>query len=540
MITYNELTSPQAIAGLRDYLVLALRSTGPDPGVDRIFQLGMLRVENGEIVNRNSTLIDPGMPIPAGITEESGITDEDAARGLSYPQMAASLAKLLLDGVVIADEDALGFVRTMLEENGFGGSFSFVDVRAYLALEHPELAELDPAQIAEALEIRAEEAPGILQDAALRYALLQQCQRYAASPGDSREAPLPPASDAPDEAAEEADSSQTPPPSAGQKPEKTAKKGLFPLIRLKPRQAPRKKRRRRDRLEGVWDLSTEEFIGYGAALISAVAALIFLPSWASLLFLLAGLVFLPLRPVRRLFRRIGLDGWKILVLGAALFVLASVVKPHTPGGGRVKKADDGPPSFIILTWNEPGEYGEEWTALNDDGVEERYIAFHLPTGIYRVLNNNVASAKVTVCDDVPEEKSVDIQDLLLEESTRTVTVLASKSKEITLDEGQHLRLSEDADNVIFQYLGEIPEVVEEDKDEQEDPNATAITAWVNGTEVRMRKSASVSAFIMATFDTGKEVKVTGESGDWTAVTVDNQKGFIYSRYITYEKPAGVE
>ena len=199
-------------------------------------------------------------------------------------------------------------------------------------------------------------------------------------------------------------------------------------------------------------------------------------------------------------------------------------------------AESGPPAFIILSWNEEGEYGQPWTAENDEGVEESYIAFHLPVGIYRVLNNNAASAKVTVCDDVPEEKSEDIQDLLLEESTRTVTVLASKSKELTLDEGQHLRLSENAENVIFQYLGEIPEVVVEEKDESEDPNATAVTAWVNGKEVRMRKSASVSAFIMATFDTGKEVLVTGETGDWTAVTVDNQKGYIYSRYITYEKP----
>ena len=181
MITYNELTSPQAIAQLRDYLVLALRTTGPDPVSDRIFQLGMLRVEDGEIVNRNSTLIDPGVPIPAELSELTGITDADAARGLLYPQMAASLAKLLLDGVVAADEEALGFVRTMLEAEGFSGSFSFVDVRAFLALARPELTGKEPEQIAEELHISTEEAPGILQDAALRYSLLQLCQRYAAA-----------------------------------------------------------------------------------------------------------------------------------------------------------------------------------------------------------------------------------------------------------------------------------------------------------------------------------------------------------------------
>ena len=99
----------------------------------------------------------------------------------------------------------------------------------------------------------------------------------------------------------------------------------------------------------------------------------------------------------------------------------------------------------------------------------------------------------------------------------------------------HMYFNMNTDLDAINYLQLAAELIHE-----VDPNATAITAWVNGTEVRMRKSASVSAFIMATFDTGKEVKVTGTTGDWTAVTVDNQKGYIYSRYITYEKPAGVE
>ncbi|MBO6040692.1 MAG: hypothetical protein J6P58_05735 [Oscillospiraceae bacterium] len=521
MLTYYELTSPQALAALRDYLVLALRSTGPDPASDRVFQLGMLRVEDGQIVNRNSALIDPGVPIPTELTELTGVSDEAAHGGLRYSQMAASLAKLLQDGVVVADEEALGFVRHMLEGEGFAGKFAFVDVRTLAQSLMPELESDDPEAIAAALDIEAEEEPGILREAALRQAILCACQA------------LLPAEDSPeDDAAPEDTEREKPPKPAG---EARRPKARLPLIRSKARPAPKKKRRK-DAFSGVWDMSSEDFIGYIAALASVVAALIFMPSWSSLLYLLAALVFLPIRPLRRRLRRWRLDGWRVLAIGLALFVLASVFKPHTPGAGKPRSENDGPPAFIILSWNEEGEYGQPWTAENDEGVEESYIAFHLPVGIYRVLNNNAASAKVTVCDDVPEEKSTDIQDLLLEESIRTVTVLASKSKELTLDEGQHLRLSENAENVIFQYLGEIPEVVEEEKDESEDPNATAITAWVNGKEVRMRKSASVSAFIMATFDTGKEVLVTGETGDWTAVTVDNQKGYIYSRYITYEKP----
>ena len=531
MITYYEMNAPQEIAALRSYLVLALQTTGPDPSRDRIFQLGMLRVEDGEIVNRNSTLINPGVPVPEELTELTGIRDEDVSGGLRYSQMAASLARLLPGSVVVADEEALGFVRGMLEEDGHDGSFAFVDVRMLAASLLSGLNSEDPEEIASALGAQVEEAPGILHAAALRCAILQACQALLEARASGEGTP-PEADAAP--AGEPAAASEEAPPSVKKKQRR------FPPLSRKKRSAPPKRRRRRELFADVWDLSTEDFIGYGAAIVSVVAALIFFPSWASLLFLLAALVFLPFRPLRRFLRRFRLDGWKLLALGAALFVLASLLKPHTPGAGKPRTTTDGPPSFIILTWNEEGEYGQPWTTLNDEGEEESYIAFHLPIGVYRVLNNNAASAKVTVCDDVPQEKSEDIQDLLLEESSRTVTVLASKSKEITLDEGQHLRLSENADNVIFQYLGEIPEEVVNEKTEQEDPNATAITAWVNGTEVRMRKSASVSAFIMATFDTGKEVKVTGTTGDWTAVTVDNQKGYIYSRYITYEKPAGVE
>ena len=528
MITYRELTDLQAVAALRDYLVLALRTTGPDPTADRIFQLGMLRVEDGAVVNTNSTLIDPGRPIPPELTELTGVRDEDAARGLRYPQMASSLAALLLDAVVVADEEALGFVRPMLEDAGFSGSFTFVDVRTLAFVLDPSLGALSTEELAAALAVGCEDAPGILREAALRCAILQGCIARIPEPAEEEAQAEP----APEEE-----------PAATQAPRKSgtaAKKGLFPRPR-KARSAPRRRRRRRSLLDNVWEMSSMDFFSYAAAIVCVIAALVFFPSWASLLFLLAGAVVLPLRPIRRFFRRYQLDGWRLLAIGAALFVLASVVKPHNPGTGRQRTVSEGPPSFIILTWNETGEYGKVWSAVNDDGVEEQYVAFHLPTGIYRVLNNNAASAKVTVCDDVPEEKAeTDIMDLKMEESTRTVTVLASKSKEITLDEGQHLRLSDGAENVIFQYLSEIPEVVVDEKKEEEDTSANAITAWVNGSQVRMRKSASVSAFIMATFDTGKEVKVTGVTGDWTAVTVDNQKGYIYSRYITYEKPAGVE
>ena len=65
-------------------------------------------------------------------------------------------------------------------------------------------------------------------------------------------------------------------------------------------------------------------------------------------------------------------------------------------------------------------------------------------------------------------------------------------------------------------------------------------AYVNGKEVRMRRSPSVDAYIMTTYDTGKEVVVLGVTGDWTQVKVDNRQGYIYSKYLSDTNPLAPE
>ena len=85
-------------------------------------------------------------------------------------------------------------------------------------------------------------------------------------------------------------------------------------------------------------MSSEDFISYAAAIACVVAAWIFFPSWSSLLFVLAAVIFLPLRPLRRQFRRWHLGGWRVLALAAAIFLLAVLVQPHTPGGGKARSS----------------------------------------------------------------------------------------------------------------------------------------------------------------------------------------------------------
>ena len=69
----------------------------------------------------------------------------------------------------------------------------------------------------------------------------------------------------------------------------------------------------------------------------------------------------------------------------------------------------------------------------------------------------------------------------------------------------------------------------------EQPEAT--TAYIRGTTVRFRSSPSTSSDILGEYNTGKEISVTGSSGDWTACVIDGKSGYVYSQYVTTAKPA---
>jgi DNA polymerase-3 subunit epsilon len=74
-------------------------TTGKRPGIDRAVQVALVRFENGKPVAATSTLINPGVPIPAEATSIHGITDEmvDGAPS-SHVWFSGDEPRQLLDG----------------------------------------------------------------------------------------------------------------------------------------------------------------------------------------------------------------------------------------------------------------------------------------------------------------------------------------------------------------------------------------------------------------------------------------------------------
>lgn len=74
------------------FVSIDTETTGRDPAVDRIVELGCVVFRGGEVVARKGWLVNPGQPIPADATEVHGIRDEDVA---DQPTFAEVLTEYL-------------------------------------------------------------------------------------------------------------------------------------------------------------------------------------------------------------------------------------------------------------------------------------------------------------------------------------------------------------------------------------------------------------------------------------------------------------
>lgn len=63
----------------RDFVVCDLETTGFDPVTDKIIEVGLVRLEEGEITGKYHSLVNPGRPLPLKIKRLTGLDDSDLA-----------------------------------------------------------------------------------------------------------------------------------------------------------------------------------------------------------------------------------------------------------------------------------------------------------------------------------------------------------------------------------------------------------------------------------------------------------------------------
>lgn len=97
--------------------IVDLETTGADPSRDRITEIAILLTDGNTLLETWSTLVNPGMPIPARIQTLIGITDAMVADAPTFPEIADTVRAKLSDAVFVAHNARFdyGFLRAAFE-----------------------------------------------------------------------------------------------------------------------------------------------------------------------------------------------------------------------------------------------------------------------------------------------------------------------------------------------------------------------------------------------------------------------------------------
>src|SRR5688572_8314967 len=101
--------------------IVDLETTGGQPAVDRVTEIGVIEVDGFEVTSEWSTLVNPGTAIPPPIQALTGITSEMVAAAPTFRELAGELYDRLAGRVFVAHNARFdyGFLRREFERAGF-------------------------------------------------------------------------------------------------------------------------------------------------------------------------------------------------------------------------------------------------------------------------------------------------------------------------------------------------------------------------------------------------------------------------------------
>lgn len=105
------------------YIALDLETTGLSPKEDRIIEIGAAWVENGEVGNTFSTLVNPRRQLPDYIIEMTGITQKDVDRAPQIGEILTDLSVFIGDRVLLGHQILFDYSFLKRAYVNAGGTF---------------------------------------------------------------------------------------------------------------------------------------------------------------------------------------------------------------------------------------------------------------------------------------------------------------------------------------------------------------------------------------------------------------------------------
>lgn len=172
------INNGKAIAQTTDYVVLDVETTGIDRKNDRMVEIAILEISNGNIVDQYQTLVNPGIPISPGAYQVHGISDADVASAPKAEHIAAEIADRLRGKPVVGHSVTfdLDFVEEAFRDAGITEKLSYIDTLSFSRKLFPTFPKYGLQELLSLLNIEKGEAHRALGDAISTYRLFERAR----------------------------------------------------------------------------------------------------------------------------------------------------------------------------------------------------------------------------------------------------------------------------------------------------------------------------------------------------------------------------
>ena len=149
------------------YVVFDIETTGFSALSDQIIEIGAVKVQAGEIVDRFSSFVNPRVPIPFAITNLTGITDEMVMGAGQIEEVLPEFLAFAEDSVLVAHNASfdVGFIEQNCRNLGIFREFVYLDTVALARVLLPTLGKFKLDHVAKALNISLDHHHRAVDDA---------------------------------------------------------------------------------------------------------------------------------------------------------------------------------------------------------------------------------------------------------------------------------------------------------------------------------------------------------------------------------------
>lgn len=148
------------------YCVLDLETTGFSAVTEKITEVGIMKIKQGEIIDKFSCFVNPEKHIPQRVTEVTNITDDMVKDAETIEKVFPKILEFIEGSVLVAHNAPfdMGFLKQNAKRLGHEFDYTYLDTLSLAKDLFPNYKKYQLGKIAENLDIKVEVAHRALDD----------------------------------------------------------------------------------------------------------------------------------------------------------------------------------------------------------------------------------------------------------------------------------------------------------------------------------------------------------------------------------------